>query len=197
MILAGAGLPERFLEGEENDDFMLWVRGASTAMCAMKGTFQPSGIHGENRSMLAWIRAFVVSCEHGGALAETAVVLPLVLLLMTGIFSFSTALYQKLELAQAIGAGGRFLAVDRGDTDPCATTASKIYAAAPSLNQLKISLTFVLNGTSYPGATCSGTTNMVSGGTAKVTATYPCSFAVYGKNFGACSISESASEVVQ
>lgn len=147
--------------------------------------------------MAEWIRKLHISDVNGGALVETAVVMPVILLLMTGIFSFSTALYQKLELAQAVGVGGRFLAVDRGDTDPCSATAAKIYAAAPTLIQSKISLSFVLNGTSYSTATCSGTTNMVSGGSAQVTATYPCSFSVYGKNFGSCSLSERATEVVQ
>lgn len=168
-----------------------------TAMRAMNGALQLGGIRGARRFLIAPTRTLPVCGEHGGALVEIAVVLPVLLLLMTGIFSISIALYQKLELAEAVSAGGRFLAVDRGDTDPCAMTAAKIYAAAPSLSQKKISLTFVLNGTSYPGATCSGTTNMVSGGTAHVNATYPCSLNVYGVKFSACSLGESATEVVQ
>ena len=44
------------------------------------------------------------------------------------------------------------------------------------------------NGTAYNSASCNGTTNMVSGGTAQLTVTYPCSFAVYGKSFGTCTL---------
>jgi Flp pilus assembly protein TadG len=151
----------------------------------------------EMRSMFARLRACFAAAEHGSALVEMAVVMPVVLLLMTGIFTFSMALYQKLELAEAVSSGGRFLAVDRGDTDPCATTAAKVYAAAPTLNSSNVTLTFVLNGTSYPGATCSGTTNMVSGGSAQLTATYPCSLSVFGKGYSSCSLGEQVTEVVQ
>jgi len=130
-------------------------------------------------------------------MVETALVLPIIFILMTGIFSFSIALYQKLELAHAVASGARFLSVDRGDTDPCAAAVSKIYAAAPTLTAASISTTFVLNGTTYAAKTCSGTTNMVSGGTAQITATYPCSLSVYGLSFGSCTLNESITEVVQ
>jgi Flp pilus assembly protein TadG len=138
-----------------------------------------------------------VSGEEGSALVETALVLPIIFILMTGIFSFSIALYQKLELAQAVASGARYLSVDRGDTDPCAAAVSKIYAAAPTLTQSSISTTFVLNGTTYSGKTCSGTTNMISGGSAQITATYPCTLSVYGMSFGSCTLTENVSEVVQ
>ncbi len=166
-------------------------------MDAMNGTPPSDRGFAKVRSVSARLRSVFRSGEHGSALVEIAVVMPIILLVMTGIFSFSIVLYQKLVLAEAVSTAGRFLAVDRGDTDPCASAAAKIYAAAPGLTTSKITLAFVLNGTSYSGATCSGTTNMVSGGTAKLTATYPCSFSVYGSNFGTCSLSEGANEVVQ
>lgn len=135
--------------------------------------------------------------DEGGAMVEMAIMMPVVCLIMTGIFSISFVVYQKMELAQAVGQGGRFLAVDRGDTNPCASTASVIYAAAPSLTQSKLSISFVLDGTSYSSPTCSGTTSMIAGGSASVTATYPCSWAVYGLKLGSCSLTETIGEVVQ
>lgn len=140
--------------------------------------------------------------EEGGALVEMAITLPLVMLIMTGIFSFSVAIYQKLQLAEAVSNGGHYLAVDRGDTDPCKTIANAIYAAAPGLNQNSMSLTFTLNGASPTGPTCPGTSgtansNMVSGGTGQIQATYPCSLAIYGWGFTSCSISSQISEVIQ
>src|ERR1035437_9035566 len=81
-----------------------------------------------DQSMLARVRAVFTSRADGGALVEVAVTLPIVLLIMTGIFSFSTASFQKMELAQAVGTGGRVLAVARGNTDPCKTSASAIYS---------------------------------------------------------------------
>ena len=123
-----------------------------------------------------------VRSTRGGALVEIALTLPIVLLLLTAIYWFSLALYQKLELAEAVSVGGRFLAVDRGDTDPCGSTTAKILAAAPGLSSSKISITYTLNGTatgpasapSCPGSSGQANANMVAGGTAEIHATYPC-----------------------
>ena len=151
----------------------------------------------QSRSKFRRIGLVLVSGERGSAIVETALVLPIICLLMTGIFSFSIVFYQKLELAHAVGSGARLLAVDKGDTDPCATAVSSIYASAPTLTQSKINTTFVLNGTTYSGKTCSGTSNLISGRNAQITATYPCSLAAYGMSFGSCTLSESITEVVQ
>ena len=139
--------------------------------------------------------------EEGGALVEMAVTLPLVMLIMTGIFSFSIAIYQKLQLAEAVSNGGHYLAVDRGDTDPCKTVANAIYAAAPGLSSSSMTLSFDLDGTTT-GATCPGTSgaanaNMVAGGTGEITATYPCTLAVYGASFASCSLQTQITEVIQ
>ena len=55
------------------------------------------------------------SSNHGSALVELAVALPIIMFIMTGVFTFSVALNQKLVLTEAISAGGRFLAADVGD----------------------------------------------------------------------------------
>lgn len=140
----------------------------------------------------------------GGALVEMAVTLPLILLLMTGIFSFSVALYQKLAIAEAVSAGGRALSVLRGDSDACSSAGSAIYSAAPGLDSSKMTLTFVItpyNGTAttYNSATCAGTgvLGSQSGGTASLTISYPCSLNVYGMSFSSCTLSSSITEVIQ
>jgi Flp pilus assembly protein TadG len=139
--------------------------------------------------------------EEGGALVEMAVTLPLIMLIMTGIFSFSIAIYQKLQLSEAVSNGGHYLAVDRGDTDPCKTVANAIYAAAPGLASGSMSLSFTINGGSSTGPTCTGSAganNMVSGGTAEILASYPCTLSVYGMNFASnCSLQTQITEVVQ
>lgn len=135
----------------------------------------------------------------GGALVETGVAMPVILLLMTGIFSFSVALHQKLALAEAVSAGGRVLAVEKGDTDPCDTTAKAIYAAAPTLSKSNLTISFVLNGQPVGSGvtTCAGTTNMVSGNPAQIIATYPTSISVFGKNLGTFNLGTQITEVVQ
>jgi Flp pilus assembly protein TadG len=151
--------------------------------------------------LIARVRAVFGSNTDGSALVEFAVTLPPIMLLMTGIFTFSTALYQKLAMTEAVSSGGRVLAVDRGDTDPCKTAAAAIYAAAPTLSASNLTLTFSLNGVST-GASCPGplsgpNANMVSGGTAEVTASYKCSVRYYGVNYPGCSLNTQLTENVQ
>jgi Flp pilus assembly protein TadG len=73
--------------------------------------------------------------NEGNAVLETALMMPIVLLILTGIFYFSIALFQKMQLAEAVSITGRYLAVDRGDTDPCKSTATQFYSAAPGFTQ--------------------------------------------------------------
>lgn len=142
-------------------------------------------------------------CE-GSALVEMGIALPMILLLMTGIFSFSIALYQKLQLAESVSNAGRILAVDRGDSDPCQTATSAIYAAAQGLSKSDISLTYVLGGVNYganvtscPGSSGAANANMTAGGAAQIIATYPCSLQVYGVKYGSCNMASQITEVVQ
>ena len=78
-----------------------------------------------------------------------ALVMPILLCMLTGIFSFSAALYQKLQLAEAMSSAGRVLAADRGDTDPCADAVTALNAASPGLSSSSIGITIVINGNSY------------------------------------------------
>jgi len=147
----------------------------------------------------------VLRGRQGSAIAELAFGLPILCMILTGIFCFSVALYQKLQLAEAVSVGGRYLAVDRGDTDPCASAASKIYASAPGLKQSSLTLNFTLNGVST-GASCPGSSglansNMVSGANAEISASYPCTlrfFNAFGTNTSTtCNIKAAVVEVVQ
>ena len=153
---------------------------------------------GRTRKFNSVILSVVRDCR-GGALVETAVSLPVILLLMTGIFSFSIAMHQKLALDEAVSAGGRVLAVERGDTDPCKATASAIYAASPTLAQSNLTISFVLNGVAVGNGvtSCPGTANMVTGQPAQIQASYPTSISVYGKSFGSFNLGTQITEVVQ
>ena len=155
---------------------------------------------GRNRLLTAG-KALIQKGERGSALVEMAVTLPILFVILTGIFSFSIALYQKLELAQAVSTGSRFLATDRGDTDPCASTATKVYAAAPGLTPSSMTFNFGITGTSgttatYTTPTCSGAV-MNTGGSAHLKITYPCTLQVYGMNFASCSLSTAVTDVIQ
>jgi Flp pilus assembly protein TadG len=125
--------------------------------------------------------------EEGQAAIELALCLPLLLLVVTGIFAFGVAFNNYLMLTDATSQGARILAFSRGQTlDPCATAVNAVYLGAPLLKQSNLTFAFVLNGVAYSGTTCnsaSSTTgaaaNLAQGKSAKVTVTYPCNLAYY------------------
>ncbi len=176
------------------------------------------GMPKKHSSVVAWVRAFFGRDNEGGALVEMAVSLPIMLLIMTGIFSFSVALYQKLQLAEGVSNAGRLIAIDRGANDPCQDATNAIYAAAPGLSQSGITLTYNLYNPNPPsggttpigasgalGKSCNtpgGNIYMGAGGTAQIQASYSGCFLnimnFWGKNMvGACTLSSQITEVVQ
>jgi Flp pilus assembly protein TadG len=153
-------------------------------------------------SLVARVRRFFGADSEGGALVEMAISLPLLLLMMTGIFSFSIALYQKLQLSEAVGNAGRQLAVSRGVPDPCDTATKAIYAAAPGLSPSSMTLSYTIGGTTTKSTTCtSSSALMTAGGNAEIQASYSCFLNVlwmWGKSMkGPCTISSQVTEVVQ
>jgi Flp pilus assembly protein TadG len=144
--------------------------------------------------------------EQGQAMVEVALVLPILLLVLTGILVLGLAFNNYLILTEATNVGARALAISRGaTTDPCATASSAVIAAAPLLVPANLTFTFALNGTTYSGSSCSsGSTstgaaaNLVQGGNALVTVTYPCSLAVYGANYApGCVLQAQITELIQ
>jgi Flp pilus assembly protein TadG len=139
-------------------------------------------------------------------MVEMALVLPILLLVVTGILTFGLAFNNYLLLTEATSVGARTLAISRGETtNPCATAAAAVSAAAPLLVPANLTFTFVLNGTTYKGASCnSGSTttgaagNLKQGAYASLTVSYPCSLAVYGADYAPnCSLQSQISELVQ
>jgi Flp pilus assembly protein TadG len=144
--------------------------------------------------------------ERGQTLVEFALCLPVLLLILTGVFAFGLSMNTYLELTNGVTIGGQLLAISRGQTtDPCNTTATAVSNAAPLLNPTLITYTFVLNGTQYSGASCSSSStttgaagNLVQGAAAKVTAKYPCNLSVYGVNLiPNCTLTSQLTEIVQ
>jgi Flp pilus assembly protein TadG len=153
------------------------------------------------------LRSRLPGCdEEGGAMVEMAVVLPILLLIVTAIYAFGIALNNYLQLTDGVSIGARLLAISAGQTtDPCAITVAAIEHASPQLKTANLTFTFVLNGTTYSGTSCSSTStttgaagNLVAGQPAQVTVTYPCNLAVYGKNYApSCTMVAQTTEIVQ
>jgi Flp pilus assembly protein TadG len=144
---------------------------------------------------LAWLsrklRAIRQSDDRGSALVEFALILPMMLLLTTGIMVFGVAMNNYLQLTNAVSIGARTLAVSAQMTlDPCQVGSSAIAAAAPNLNSSNLKYSFVLSGTTYNGSSCasadvsSGAAGLLtSGSTATVVATYPLNLSVFGTRY--------------
>jgi Flp pilus assembly protein TadG len=160
----------------------------------------------ENRSQGERVWNRLRNGNEGNALVEFAIALPMLLVLITGMFSFGIALNNFLTLTDATSIGARFLATDRGlNLDPCAASVAIIKGTAFGLNPANLSFTFAINGTTYPGQSCNSASlttgaagNMVQGTSAQVTVTYPCTLGVYGQNYiPGCTLTAQTTELIQ
>jgi Flp pilus assembly protein TadG len=173
----------------------------------------PSGLcQREKATMRGWNRAgpptrAIAGCRilarlrnsEGGALVEMALVLPVFMLVMTGIFSIGTAYSNQLTLTQAVGSGAQYLQQIRtSTTDPCSDTFTAIKNAAPGFSTANLNVTVTMNGVTptQTGNSCAGAqTNLAEGTTVSVAATYPCNISVYGFKFSSsCLLNAQVSE---
>ena len=140
------------------------------------------------------------SCRKRGAgLVEFTLVMPVLLLVATGMVSFGMALHNELVLTNAASIGTQQVAFSRGQTtDPCATGYTAIHNAAPALSS-GLSLTFVINGTTYSSTTSctAGAANMVQGSTIQITASYPYTLAIFRGPMTTKSLVAQVSEYIQ
>ena len=136
--------------------------------------------------------------NQGGSLIEFALVLPVLMIAVTGMAATAIALHNLLVLTNAVNTGAQQLSFSRGQTtDPCATAYTAISNAAPGLAS-GMTFTFVINGSSYSGKTCTaGAAGMVQGATAEVTATYPCTVVYYGTILSTCTLKAQLTEYIQ
>lgn len=144
--------------------------------------------------------------EKGQAIIEFALVMPLLLTLVFGVIVFGIALNNYLVLTNATSISAQLLAVSRGQTtDPCNTAVQAFYSAAPNLTRTGLSFSYVLNGSSYAGTSCSsGSTttgaagNLVAGQSAQLAVTYPCNLKFIGFSpSSGCTLTAQVSEVIQ
>ena len=180
--------------------------------CASTLHFEPTGGHTffrrPRKSMISSVVGRIQTLgarSEGGALVEFAVIAPLMLGLVTGMFGFGFALVTYMQLNNAVDVAARTVAVIRatnsdGTTpDPCAAAVTAFNSSAPSLNSTSTSLSFTLNGTSYPSTkTCtSGEANVLSGKNVQVTATYPYTVMLFGWKPVAMTLSAQTTELMQ
>jgi Flp pilus assembly protein TadG len=144
--------------------------------------------------------------QNGSSMIEFALVLPVMLMAMMGIAAFGMALNNYISLTNATGVAARQLALSRGQTtDPCKLAANAVYGAAPLLSQSSIVIVTTINGNIFKGNTCSSSStttgaagDMTQGTTVTLTASFPCTLNVYGKNYApSCTMTAQTAEMIQ
>lgn len=146
--------------------------------------------------------------ERGSALVELAVMVPVAMVMLTGLLQFGLYINNSLELQNATSLAAQYLSVNRGTTaaaDPCSLTAAAFKNVSPYLNSNNVTFSFAFqpqgaaSATNYTGTTCTGAASLITqGGTATVQAKYPCSLAIYGQNLApSCSLQAQVTEVIQ
>jgi Flp pilus assembly protein TadG len=180
---------------------------ANALECSSIGAV-PSGEPGvERRPAGRQFLPLLLLGEHGQSLVEFSLLLPVLLLLTTGIFVFGLAMNNYMQLTNAVSMGARTVAINAGiTTDPCATASSAIIAAAPGLSASSLSFSYSFNGTPTTGTSCSSAStttgyagDLTSGSNVTVTASYPMNLSVYGKVFNLSNavLTASSTELVQ
>ena len=119
--------------------------------------------------------------EEGSSLFEFAMVLPLLMVLLVGIIKGGIYFYDYVVLADAVAAGARTLATNRGNGNACTLAETALKNAAYDLNQSLITIqpeTFAGAG----GSTC---TALATNDAVTMSATYPCDMGIpfLGSNF--------------
>jgi Flp pilus assembly protein TadG len=143
--------------------------------------------------------------EDGQSLVEFAVVLPVLLMIVTGIIQFGSLYNKYITLTDAARNGAQTLALGRGLSNPCdpAVTQALQSASAVSLTSGQVTPSFS-SGSDFCGTgtyvyKSSGNTSgtEVQGDQATVTATQPVTLNVFGIGLFNLNLSASASDAVQ
>lgn len=154
------------------------------------------------------------SSERGSSLVEFALVLPMMMVLITGMYSLGIALSNYVVLTNAVGAGARAFAISPAVTinlgsgktgpvsDPCAYGIQIANQASPTIPSGSVTYTFTYTvaatgkSSKYTTGTCSGITTAV-GDTVQLEASYPYNFLLYGFAPGTLNLQARSAELVQ
>lgn len=145
--------------------------------------------------------------SEGQSLVEFALVLPILLMVLTGIFMIGVIMLNYQTLTQAVNQGGMALQQlpgMTGSSDPCSAVATTINTSAANLNTSSIQLTVQMGSYTSPtqsasAATCAGGASYAQQGLmGTVTATYPCNLSFYGFQFSSsCKLYATSQELMQ
>jgi Flp pilus assembly protein TadG len=177
----------------------IFVNDGFTYSIVMRYTRAISRVNTIAGSATKRLRASCAGRDEGSALIEMAVVLPLVMLVMTGIFSFSLLLFQQIQLTETVSNAGHYLAVARQAPDPCATAYGAINGA-PGVGA-NLNVVISQNGTQLPTScpynTSNNTSTLIQGATANVAVTSKTGLALFGTSYSVLYLGSQISEIIQ
>jgi Flp pilus assembly protein TadG len=144
-------------------------------------------------------RATKMRDASGTALIEFAFVMPLLMMMLVGMFVFGVTFHDYISVTGAAEAGMLQLTVSRGDTTPWTDTTNVVYAAAPTLLKANLTVTVSVNGTACASdAACVTALSTAAGLPASVTVRYPCKLKIVGVNYlNNCTVSATPTGRVQ
>ena len=130
-------------------------------------------------------KRFYVRDERGQAMAELALVLPILAMLLFGIVQFGIVFHQYITVTDAVRAGARKAVVSRRDASPAATTEAAVRRAASGLDAAKLAVSVTTPSGWDPGDDV------------KVCATYPYKIDLLGQVFKTGSLSSCTTERIE
>ena len=148
-------------------------------------------------------RSRLLFAEDGGPLVEFAMVLPMMMAVMTGIFYLGIGLAQYIELTNATDIAARQISISRGVSslaaDPCSTGTTYFEAAAPNLATSNLTFTYTINGTAHTGTSCTSLalTSASQGENVEVQASYPVHLGIYGLGWSTVTLKAQTTEIIQ
>jgi len=168
-------------------------------MRRVNGFAESKRLSSSARSAGKRVRACLHKGDEGNTIVEMALMMPILMTVMLGIFVLGILFINYRALYQAVGDGSDFLQAlskDAAGTEICNATFNYMTGVAPTLNPNTLNVTITLNGaattlngTNLASNKCySSGTNMAPGVNVSVSATYPCNFIIYGKDYsgGSC-----------
>ena len=164
---------------------MVLVRGVN-GMARSKRT------SGANRFARQRVFARLRNGDEGNAIIEFALVLPVLITVLLGIFIVGIIFNNQIILTQAVGGGAQYLqslSTSATGIDPCALTNTYIAGAATTLTGTITVKVSINGGTGV--TTCSLADITPTAGASKtiaVTGTYPCNFVILGVNIMAANV---------
>jgi Flp pilus assembly protein TadG len=143
-------------------------------------------------------RSKVVAEDRGAAIVEFAIVAPILLVILLGIFQFGINMNQYVMLTNATAAGARLFSISRAAAAPRSTSVTLIEASAPTLKPASITFTFSVNGTACGAdGSCSTALAAVPGGSATVATSYPCMIQVLWFLPPGCTLTAQSTERIE